>query len=45
MAYIYAYTPNITGQTIVDYSGASFGGAPQINTNQGISAGTTQWIS
>jgi hypothetical protein len=42
---IYAYTPDITGTTLVNYTGATFGGTPQINTNQGISDGTTQWIS
>lgn len=41
---IYAYTPNITGMTIVDTANTIFGGTPQINTNQGISDGTTQWI-
>jgi hypothetical protein len=41
---IYAYTPAITGQTVVHYSDVTFGGAPQINTNQGISDGATQWV-
>lgn len=42
---IFAYTPNISGITSIDYTGATFGGSPQTNTNQDISAGTTEWIS
>ena len=41
---LYAYTPSIVGTTVINYTGAAFTGAPQINTNQGISDGTTQWV-
>jgi hypothetical protein len=40
---IYAYAPFITGTTSVNYTGATFGGGSQTNTNQEVSSGTTDW--
>ncbi len=41
---IFGFTPSITGRTVINYTGATFSGAPQIHTNRGISDGQTEWL-